>query len=451
MKSNDLCSLSQERRGRWLWAMAMVLALAMGGWAGQTTILSERTNDSCSPSQSIQSVVNPSGPGSLFAAQAWGLHQSMSCYESADDDVAMGRPAPTPNYLFIANASALVWRTDVTSNWERGGATTGKFTWLVEQNSANGGQFAMMVGAEAENGSSTVEIDRIQALSNHGGRGCSASMTDLIGDCGVGPNRPCIVTVDIDEAQGTMTIGLAWESPAEEALLYSRDSEDGQGTGFDWSHRSQALDDMIRAWEIFYTEAGGDAVVGDASAYIQVSDEDSTRVDRGDGLYFSTDRTAQVVLPLNTSGYELAVSPVFDGPPSVAMPGDGGFQAEAAVTLARVLSGASPVVVQTSEVAFEKFSGRYQGANRVKIEWTTSLEIRVDGFKLYRSFNRSQWIRINDGLVPASGVQGGAAYEYNDFTNSAISFRKYYYRIVAVSDSGDDIATEEMVVMPPSL
>lgn len=327
----------------------LLIAAAVFSAGDATIILSERSVDKCRPAQTIQGALNPASSETLFAAQAFALHARNQNFESADNDIALGKPRMTPNYLYQAAPSALVMLTDSVQNWDLNTVPQRKFVYLFEQNTAGGGQFALLVMGESyseglvfDNNTGYSYPQGLQGHSYNNGRGCNASFSDLIGNCGDGSNRPCVTNVVLNTPPGYATITLTWAAPSDQAILYSRDAEDKQSYGFNWVSRQQALKDMIRAWEIYYHDTAAAYVAGDVSGWTLTSDLDGTSVDRGDGQRYSTDSSAQVTLPLSTDGsVVLAVSPVFDGPRSTVLPGDGGMDPARAVLLANVISGAS--------------------------------------------------------------------------------------------------------------
>lgn len=71
-------------------------------------------------------------------------------------------------------------------------------------------------------------------------------------------------------------------------------------------------------------------------------------------------------------------------------------------------------------------------SNRVIVEWTTESEIDTAGFNLYRAEENSEFIKINDSLIPAEGgPTTGALY---DFVDEQVENRKAYYYILEDMD-----------------
>lgn len=314
-----------------------------------TMILSERPVDLCQPHQILQNVFSPVRALNLFGAQAWALHHRHQVFESADNDLALGYPQNEPNYGYMLAAKALVLTGDTVENWDLNKTRHAKFAWLFEQNRSTGGQFGLIVAGEAysegvvfDDNTGSSYPQGTQGHSFLAGRGCNATMSDVIGDCGAGPNKPCIEGKQTQQSRGHLTVALYWTPPSAQAILYSSDSEDTQAYGFDWTSRADALQDMIRGYVVYYRDAAIPYTEGDATGWTVISDGDYFSVDRGDGLHYSTDTRATVNVPgKHSRQYVFAIAPVFDGQASQWMPGDGGYDPLRAVTLAKVVSGSS--------------------------------------------------------------------------------------------------------------
>ncbi|MFN8500243.1 MAG: hypothetical protein U0641_20505, partial [Anaerolineae bacterium] len=97
-----------------------------------------------------------------------------------------------------------------------------------------------------------------------------------------------------------------------------------------------------------------------------------------------------------------------------------------------------PTVETPTNVVFSAFTSSALG-NNVTLKWTTSTEVDVVGFRLYRSANENDGFQaIGPDLIPSQLDPNGASYSYDDLNAPN---GQWYYRIEAVGGTGQITAT----------
>lgn len=85
------------------------------------------------------------------------------------------------------------------------------------------------------------------------------------------------------------------------------------------------------------------------------------------------------------------------------------------------------------------FTATATNNNRVLLQWSTTGEVNVTGFKIQRSIDGSNWTDIS-GMAPAGTNGAGASYTYQDI----IAIQGIVYYRVAVQDADGNVAVSDV-------